>query len=122
MARAAGRARALVRFERKAALPQGDGAGNYEGDWQPLIAARRVELTPTRPRPGGGETVIAARAQGLAAFDLWVRLDAAVAGVTTDDRVVDVTDPARAFNIRFIGDMDGKRQWLLMQLELGGAT
>lgn len=118
----AGSQRAVVRFERHEGNPAGDGLGNYEGDWKPFVARRRAELVPTRPGPGRGETVMAGRLQGVSAWDLWVRRDALVAQVTTDDRIVDIVDPTRIFNIRFIGDLTGKRHWLLMQLELGGAT
>lgn len=104
-----------VRFERRVDVD--DGYGNKRGDWRALIATRRVSLRPTR----GGEQTIAARLQGTAAFDLWVSFDAETQALTTDDRVVDANDETRTFAIRFRGDMDGRRMWLFMQLELGSA-
>jgi head-tail adaptor len=112
----AGELRQSVRFERRVTQP--DGYGNTEGGWEPLIARRSAKLTPTK----GGESVIADRLQGVAAWDLWVRFDAQTSQVTTEDRVVDVRDPRREFNIRFAQDMTGRRRWILMQLELGVAT
>jgi head-tail adaptor len=112
----AGELRARVRFERRAAA--GDGYGNSEGPWAPLVATRRGKLEPTR----GGEAVIADRLQGTSAWDLWVRFDADTSQVRPDDRAVDARDPARAFNIRFAQDMTGRRRWILMQLEQGVAT
>jgi head-tail adaptor len=114
----AGELRARVRFERKAAV--NDGYGNAEGDWLPLIPSRAARLTPAR----GGEQVIGQRLQGVSAWDLWVRYDRETAAVTTDDRVVDARDASgnRSFAIRFAQDMDGRRRWILMQLELGAAT
>ncbi len=112
----AGRRRDRVRFERRPIAQ--DGYGNTKGsDWVVLIESRRVELLPTK----GGEQIIAGRLQGVAAFDLRIPLDRAVAEVTTDDRVVDARDPKRTFAIRFIGDLEGRRGWLLMQLEQGVA-
>ncbi len=104
-----------VRFERRA--ESDDGYGNTEAGWTVLVAERSVRLRPTR----GGEQVIAARAQGVAAYDLWVRRDSGTLSVEVGDRAVDARDDRRTFNIKFIGDMDGRRTWLLMQLELGTA-
>lgn len=96
---------------------QGDGYGNTLGDWEDLVF-RASKLTPTR----GGEAVIAGRAQGVALFDCWVRFDSVTRQITTDDRVLDARDRSREFNIRFAQDMDGRKRFLLLQLELGVAT
>ena len=103
-----------VRFERRAEVA--DGFGNFEGDWRSLGEAR-ASLNPTR----GGETVIAGRLQGKASWDLWVQSSALTRSVSPGDRVVDVRDPRRVFNIRWSGDLDGDRRWLLVQLEQGVA-
>jgi len=104
----------VVRFERRRA--ETDGYGNTQGAWEVLIPRRSASLKPTR----GGDQVIAARAQGVVPHDLWVSFDSETRAVTTDDRVVDVNDSRRTFKILAIpGDMDGRRDWLLMQLELG---
>lgn len=110
-----------VRFERR--TPVDDGYGNKRGGWATLIEFRSALLTPTRPRAAAAsnEPVIAARQQGIAIWDLWVRYDSATLGVTTDDRVVDARDASRTFNIKFKADMDGRKTWLLMQLEQGTA-
>lgn len=103
-----------VRFERRAEVA--DGFGNFEGDWRSLGEAR-ASLNPTR----GGETVIAGRLQGKASWDLWVQSSALTRSLTPGDRVVDVRDPRRVFNIRWSGDLDGDRRWVLVQLEQGVA-
>lgn len=112
---ASGPLRDRMRFERRAQTS--DGYGNTEGDWQTLITARSVDLKPTR----GGEAVIGERLQGHAAFDMWLRSDSATRQLTTDDRVVDIRDATRVFNIAFIDDMTGRKAWLLMQLTRGKA-
>jgi head-tail adaptor len=108
-----------VRFERRAATS--DGLGNTQGAWATLIESRLASLKPRTVGRGDSEAVLGQRLQGTAIFDLWVRYDSETAGVTTDDRVVDARDPTRTFAIRFTQDMDRRRQWLLMQVELGVA-
>lgn len=109
----AGDLRQRVKFERRA---EGDDQyGNPVEGWVDLDVVRSASLTPAR----GGEDVQAGRLAGKASWDCWVRNDSGTRQVLTSDRVVDVRDPARMFNIRFIGDMDGDRTWLLMQLESG---
>ena len=39
--------------------------------------------------------------------------------LTTDDRVVDLRNPARIFKIGFVEDMERRGLWLTFQLELG---
>lgn len=103
-----------VRFERRAEVA--DGFGNFEGDWRSLGEAR-ADLKPTR----GLETVLAGRLQGRASWDLWVQSSNLTRSLTPGDRVVDVRDPTRVWNIRWSGDLDGDRRWLLIQLEQGVA-
>jgi SPP1 family predicted phage head-tail adaptor len=103
-----------VRFDRRATTS--DGYGNTVGSWAE-VTTRAAKLTPTR----GREEIIADRLQGTAAYDCWVRKDSVTDGITTDDRVVDVRNTSRTFNIVFKGDMTGNGQWLLFQLTLGDA-
>jgi head-tail adaptor len=103
-----------VRFERRAQAA--DGYGNTQGAWVPLFECF-AQLRPTK----GGETVIAARLQSASIWDLWVRASDATRGVTNSDRVVNARDPRQVWNIRWSGDLDGDRRWLLMQLEQGVA-
>lgn len=111
--------RQKVTFQRRQPLPDGDGAGNFEGDFVDLFS-RFAKLTPTTSR--AGEAVIAGRLQGTAIYDLWLRSDSGARSVTLEDRVFDAGAPERLFNVRWIGDLDGRGQWLLMQLEIGSAT
>jgi head-tail adaptor len=113
-----GELRESVRFERREVVGEGDGFGNSDGDWLPLIARRSAKLVPRT----GGEQVVAERLQGVSSWDLWVRFDQATSQVEPGDRLVDRRNAARVFNIRFCQDMTGRRRWILMQLELGVAT
>lgn len=109
----AGDLRHRVKFQRRA---EGDDEyGNPLEGWSDLGIERSASLTPTR----GGEDVQAGRLNGKATWDCWVRNDSGTRQIRTGDHVVDARDPVRTFNIRFIGDMDGDRVWLLMQLESG---
>lgn len=114
--RGAGELRQKVRFERRVNTP--DGYGNTKAGWEDLALDRSCSLTPTR----GGESVQAGRAAGSASWDMWLRNDRALRGVTTADRVVDARDGSRSFNIVFGPvDMDGDGRWLFCQLVSGGA-
>jgi hypothetical protein len=105
-----------VLFERRALVD--DGAGNEDGPWTPLGIERTCALAPTR----GGETVIAGRLSGTAMWDCWVRDDSGTRTIRTGDRAVDARDANRVWNVRFSEDMDGTREWRLIQLEAGVAT
>lgn len=113
----AGDLRHKVAFQRRVTAP--DGHGNDEGSWQDLSPAvvRSCSLTPTR----GGEDVQSARLTGRSSWDCWVRSDIGTRGLVVGDRAVDARDAARTWNIRFIGDMDASRTWLLIQMESGVA-
>lgn len=113
----AGDLRHRVKFQRRSKTG-GDGYGNPDGDFVDLGIERAASLTPTR----GGEDVQASRTTGRASWDCWVRNDSGTRQIVTGDRILDARDENRVFNIRFIGDMDGDRTWLLMQLESGVAT
>lgn len=91
------------------------------GAWETLITSRRADLKP-RKAAGNSEQVIAARLQGVAVFDCWMRYDTETAGIRPEDRLVDRDDTTRVFNVRFAQDLDGRKKWLMLQLELGVAT
>jgi hypothetical protein len=111
-----------VRFERRLALDpagDGDGAGNFRGDWAPLGPPKHASLLPTR----GGAEVIADRLQGQTVFDLWVYSGRLTRKVQVGDQVVDVNDPHLVYSVRSPPmDMDGRRRWLLMQVQEGVAS
>lgn len=112
--------RSRIRVDRRASAA--DGFGGTAGAWQPLIASRWAKLEPMRPRRAGGEEVIAARLQGTAIYDGWVRWDSLTKTIRAGDQVVDLRDTSRVFAIMFVEDMDQRRQWILMQLTRGVAT
>lgn len=95
--------------------------GAPEWSWQTLIAARAAKLVPTTPRRRGEEEVIAARLQGTALFDAWLRWDSQTSQIRAGDQVTDLRDPTRVFHVRFAQDMDQRRRWILLQLEMGVA-
>ncbi|HTN41042.1 MAG TPA: head-tail adaptor protein, partial [Asticcacaulis sp.] len=112
----AGELRHAIKIQRREETD--DGYGNTTGAWVDFITRRACSLLPTR----GGEQVIAARAQGTALYDCWVRFDSQTSSITPDDRAVDTRDANRVFNIKFAQDMDGRRAFILLQLEQGVAT
>ena len=112
----AGDLRQRVKFQRRTKVV--DDYGNEEGAWSDLNIERSCSLTPTR----GGESIQAGRLAGTASWDLWLRSDSQTRGLHTGDRVVDMRDSDRTFNIVFgPEDMDGRRTWLLIQCMSGVA-
>lgn len=105
--------RARVRFEKRG--PSQNVAGVVKADWVTLIDSRRARLQPLR----GGEETQADRLSGLSAHELVLRLDQALLAVTTDHRVVDARDPTKVYQIRWVGDLEGRGRWLVMTLETG---
>jgi head-tail adaptor len=95
----------------------GDGAGNYETTWLPLIQSRRARIQAT----SGSEQVIAGRLAGVEAFDIWLRRDVETAKIRPGDRVIDARDEARIFNIRWAGSIDAHTQFVLLQCQAGAA-
>lgn len=117
----AGQLRERVRFERQASID--DGYGNTRGAWEPVctVWARVV------PKPARDEVVQAGRLQGAALYTIAIRSSLAARDIREGDRAVVVTEggpvPAgTAFNIRFIGDLDGRRDVVTMDAERGVAT
>ncbi|HYC66646.1 head-tail adaptor protein [Brevundimonas sp.] len=111
----AGDLRQRVKFQRRG--EGDDGYGNTATDWADMGIARACSLMPTR----GNEAVQAARLSGLASWDIWVRSDSGTRRLQVGDRAINERDASQTFNIVFIGDMDGRRQWLLIQATTGGA-
>ncbi|WP_298698189.1 head-tail adaptor protein [uncultured Brevundimonas sp.] len=109
----AGDLRQRVRFERRGAGTDADG--NAVAAWTDLGISRACALAPTR----GGEEVQAGRIAGRASWDCWVRSDSGTRTIQPGDRAVN-TRTGETFNIAFVGDMDGGRTWLLIQMTSGG--
>jgi SPP1 family predicted phage head-tail adaptor len=113
--------RQRCQFQRRTATV--DQFGGNNAGWADYGSSRACNLTPYRAQKrGGAEEVIAARLQGTAVFDLWVRYDSLTSTITPDDRVYDVHNPGVYYNIRFAQDMDSRKQRILMQVELGTAA
>lgn len=113
--------RQRVQFQRAALVR--DALGGSASGWTNLGTSRACNLTPYRAQKrGGAENVIAARLQGTAIFDCWVKFDTLTSTLTADDRLFDITMPVQFYNIRFAQDMDSRRQRILLQCELGIAA
>lgn len=91
-----------------------DGYGNTESDWQTLVTERPARMAPSR----GGEDVIAQRLQGAAPWEVWLRRDPETAAITEGDRVVDILS-GRILAIRFVGNLDERGRYLLLQCDAG---
>lgn len=109
----AGEFNAVLRFERRGAASNIGGV--VKAGWETLVERRQGRLLPLR----GGEETQADRLSGLAAYELVIRMDSEVDQVTTDDRAVDVNNPSDVYGIRWRGDLEGKRRWLVMTLQQG---
>lgn len=109
--------RERVTIERRGEISD-DGMGNYIGEWATLIDERRARIAPTR----GGEEVIAARLEGVQRFDIWLRADPDTLAIKADDRVIDLNDASRVFAIRYVGNLDERRRFILLQCEAGVAA
>ncbi len=110
----AGDLRQRVYFQRRGEGT--DAYGNPVTGWADLNISRACSLLPTR----GGEHVQAGRVAGISSWDCWVRNDIGTRSLSTGDRAVNERDESQTFNIAFLGDMDGDRQWLLIQMTEGG--
>lgn len=111
----------LVRFERRS--DASDGYGNVEAAWATVLTT----WAKVTPKPAGGdETVQQGRLAGAAPYTIMIESFSASRQLVVGDRAVIVHDGAlpagTALNIRFIGDMDGRRAVLTMDAERGVAT
>lgn len=95
------------------------------GEWTTQFSVR----AGFRPR-NGGETVLAGRLQGVQPYIVTMRQGNDTRQITTGWRLVDARagfkadgkTPVRAFNVRACVDPDGKRLWLELLVEHGGAS
>lgn len=102
-------------WDETAVTVAGDGAGNFRQGWARLLNNRAAGIAPRR----GGEQVIAERLTGVDAYDIWLRLDAQSSDIRPSDRVVDARDPSRIYNVRFVGNLDARKRFVLLQCSLG---
>jgi head-tail adaptor len=113
--------RQRVQFQRLTTTT--DAAGLPIQTWADYGQSVACNLTPYRAQKrGGAEQVIAARLQGTAVFDLWVRWSNFTDGITAEDRCYEPSKPGVFYNIRFAQDMNSRKVWILMQAELGVAA
>jgi hypothetical protein len=92
-----------------------------------IIPSRAASLKPMQVRRGDAEQVIAARLQGTALWDCWVRFDSLTRTIKASDQVCDKAtlmpdgSYGATFRVRFAEDMDQRRQWMFLQVEAGVA-
>lgn len=114
----AGELRASVYFARRGTGD--DGFGNEQtafARWYPDSGGVPAKIVPLR----GGEEVQAQRLQGTEYYEIWVRNDTTLAGLTTDDRCVDARD-GTIYNIRTRPNPDMRGRFLALTCEKGVAT
>lgn len=116
----AGELRESVYFERRAVSD--DGFGNtVSGDfarWYPTPSGGvPAKIVPLR----GGETVQAQRLAGTAIYEIWVRADSTLDGLTAADRVVDARS-GEIYNIRVDVNPDMRGRFRVLTCERGVAS
>jgi head-tail adaptor len=115
----AGPLRSRFTFQRQN-VGAGDGMGNMLSTFADIANAIAIaaELKPLRY----GETVIAEGIQGRRLYVVRLRYASAIAGLLVADRMIDARD-GTAYNIKSPPvDPDGRRKWLEIQVETGGAN
>src|SRR5262245_6884270 len=113
----AGELRELMRFEKRAAIPD-DGYGNFEGDWQAAFE-HHARIAPML----GSEPVIAARLTGIQPVKITVRDDSQTRQITAGWRAVAVHDGTRIFNITSpLANTDERRAYLVFMGQAGIPT
>lgn len=116
----AGQLRDKVTFQRQAA-GVGDGAGNYGTAFAAIAGATAIAASIQAPR--GSEGVSIAGVQGRVAFNVVIRYTTAGAGITVNDRMIDARDPTKIYNVKTPAvNLDGRRKYLTIVVELGGAA
>lgn len=110
-----GSRRHRLRFERRAAAP--DGYGNDEGDFAPLCGPFWAALTPLL----GGEEVMGQRLAGVQPYAASLRGCEALRGVLTSDRAID-DHTGQPFDITAISNPDGRGAQLVFLLKTGPAA
>lgn len=115
----AGQLRELVTFQRMS-TGAGDGAGNYGEAFADLAGASNVAaaLNPLN----GSEIAVSEGIQGRAIYEVQIRYTAERAAIRVDDRMIDVRNPSRIFNVKSPPkNPDQRRKYLRLLVEIGGA-
>jgi SPP1 family predicted phage head-tail adaptor len=90
-----------------------DGAGGQREGWANLaMAATRCHVKAM----SGGERYAAQRAEARANYRITCRY---FAGLLESDRLVIA---GRAYNIRFINNLELRNRWFVLDVEMGAAT
>lgn len=103
----AGELNVPVRIDRRASVTvEQQSAGLTEGEWEEHLALRWCSANTVR----GAESEQADRATPVLVKDFWFRKDAALAGVTEADRLVEC-ETGQEYNIVLSADPDGSRRF-----------
>ena len=96
-----------------------DGYGNVVEGWIRFTPTGNSTL-PARIVPKrGSEELIAARATGLAIYEITVRHSSSTAGITAGDRVVNART-GQTYNIKWLENLDMRKRYMVMVCEAGG--
>jgi len=107
---APGKLRERVRFERRAAAP--DGFGNVEGAWQTLVGPVWAEIRPLR----ADEEEVARRLESVGRVEITIRYSSDVAALSADDRAVDART-GTVYAIRGVENRDMHKRYLVVTAE-----
>jgi head-tail adaptor len=115
-----GSLREFVRVERRFET-ENDGFGNTLSDWMFVPGCQRLRAEIRELSLGAGESVLAAKLSGQAQCLVVLRASSLTRSITTDDRLIDLSNGDRVLNIRSVPPAD-HRNWIVLLCESGVAT
>lgn len=106
--------RNVLKVERHSATA--DGMGGYTDAWETLFAGVAACIREER----GGEEVRSNRLSGISNYDIVLRSCPDVLEIGTGDRFLDLD--GNAYNIKWVGDLEGRNRFLHFLCQRGGLT
>ena len=107
-----------VRLERRVIAD--DGYGNERGDWAVVPGCAVLRAAVTEYVIGGGETVQAAKLQGQALAECWLRVSHITKAIKPEDRLINLADDT-VLNIRHVNTPERDARYLRIVVQRGVA-
>jgi len=96
-----------------------DGYGNVVEGWARFTPTGDGTLPAKIVPKRGSEELIAARATGVAIYEITVRYSTLTQGITEGDRVVNART-GQTYNIKWPDNLDMRKRYMVMLCEAGG--